>query len=33
MFVGLVTLAGLGYIFTMALEFLEGRILPWRPAR
>jgi NitT/TauT family transport system permease protein len=31
MFVGLVTIAGLGYLFTMALEFLEGRILPWRP--
>lgn len=31
MFVGLVTLAGLGYLFTMGLEFLEGRILPWRP--
>lgn len=33
MFVGLVTLAAIGYIFTMALEFLEGRILPWKPAR
>ena len=32
MFVGLVTLAAIGYIFTMALEFLEGRILPWKPA-
>jgi len=31
MFVGLVTLAALGYLFTMSLEFLEGRILPWRP--
>jgi NitT/TauT family transport system permease protein len=31
MFVGLVTLAGLGYLFTMSLEFLESRILPWRP--
>jgi NitT/TauT family transport system permease protein len=33
MFVGLVTLAAIGYIFTMALEFLESRILPWKPAR
>jgi NitT/TauT family transport system permease protein len=33
MFVGLVTLAAIGYTFTMALEFLEGRILPWKPAR
>ena len=31
MFVGLVTLAALGYAFTMSLEFLEGRILPWKP--
>jgi NitT/TauT family transport system permease protein len=33
MFVGLTTLAGLGYIFTMTLEFLESRMLPWKPAR
>lgn len=33
MFVGLVTLATIGYIITMSLEFLEGRILPWKPAR
>jgi NitT/TauT family transport system permease protein len=33
MFVGLVTLAAIGYTFTMGLEFLEGRILPWKPAR
>jgi NitT/TauT family transport system permease protein len=32
MFVGLVTLAAIGYIFTRALEFLEGRILPWKPS-
>jgi NitT/TauT family transport system permease protein len=33
MFVGLVTLATIGYIFTMSLEFLESRMLPWKPAR
>jgi len=33
MFVGLVTLAAIGYIFTMALEFLESRMLPWKQAR
>lgn len=33
MFVGLVTLAAIGYIFTMGLEFLETRILPWKPVR
>lgn len=32
MFVGLVTLAAIGYVFTMALEFLESRILPWKPS-
>jgi NitT/TauT family transport system permease protein len=32
MFVGLVTLAAIGYTFTMGLEFLETRILPWKPA-
>ena len=31
MFVGLVTLATLGYIFTMTLEFLDQRIIPWKP--
>jgi NitT/TauT family transport system permease protein len=31
MFVGLVTLATLGYVFTMTLELLESRLLPWRP--
>jgi NitT/TauT family transport system permease protein len=30
MFVGLMTLALLGYLFTMALEFLEARIIPWK---
>ncbi len=33
MFVGLVTLAAIGYSVTMTLEFLESRVLPWKPAR
>ena len=31
MFVGLVVLAALGYVSTMLVEFLEARILVWRP--
>lgn len=31
MFVGLVVLAALGYVSTMVLEFVEGRILAWKP--